>query len=172
MREGSWQPGDIDVYTTETAFDAFVSVFQEKMHAEEVKIEKAREHDTLSYTFGIVSIRRFRSATTTYDIINTECDLHYTLAGFHSTVVMNVLTHDHIYISHPRRTLKKTGIRTNNPWTQRMADVMAKYAGRGFTITPLAYGETIGLPIGELRIGLDGTMREAVPEDSIYCMST
>lgn len=71
IRQGTWQPNDIDVYVGEVAYGAFCEEFALTMNAEEAPVDGQPSSPLAesSYSPGIKHVRKFSTVRATYDII-------------------------------------------------------------------------------------------------------
>ena len=171
MREGSWQPGDIDVYISYHAYDAFVAAFVEKMNATKVELKgRASAEGKLEVSYGVAIdyVQKYRTAHANFDLIRSVDKALLPITKFHSTVVTNVLTYDHLLVVFPQLTLNKMGIKGDGLETERVEVALKKYEQRGFTFkTKNLYGPVANYS-GGLRIAFDGTTRTMVEGDGLY----
>lgn len=135
IRQGTWQPNDVDVYVNHDSYSAFIEDFVSTMNAVEIPAQekqRADDEDTL-YSPAIQNIRHFKTEWATYDIIQSITVASLPLQCFHSTVVVNALTHDCLFVSSPLYTLNMCGIRgcvrRQDAPTRRAYE---KYESRGF----------------------------------------
>lgn len=136
MRQGAWQPNDIDVYVGEAGYGAFCEEFVLTMNAEEAPIDGQVSSPIVepSYSPGIKHVRKFNTVFATYDVIQSTGDAWLPLMLFHSTFLVNALTHNCLVIACPPYTLNMCGMHQyERQACIRTQKAFSKYIGRGFS---------------------------------------
>lgn len=134
----------MDIYVSYDSFDNFTSSFAELLRQNNAEVvvrpRLTNPYSSYTQTHGIARVYTVQMPTFSFDIVQSlENDPTYPLVYFHSTAVINYLTHDHLSIAYPRHTLAMRSI--CNP-TQQLAEahsaritrLMWKYGFRGFDV--------------------------------------
>ncbi|KAI9010266.1 hypothetical protein DFJ74DRAFT_599414, partial [Hyaloraphidium curvatum] len=110
----------------------------------------------LDYEHGI-RVFTFTKEGARVQVIVSNCDVFASVLNFHSTVVLNILTHRAVYSLYPLFTfrdrqsliLHRVGESLRDP---RIRDVITKYRGRGFVFVTSA-GQSGPLLVGPRTVG-------------------
>lgn len=172
LRNPPWTPGDIDVYIGADDYDTCVAAFINVLGAVEIERETRNiaevtlnavaapssvydfEQMEPSFSEGVDYVRRFRTTSSTFDLIKSVGDAIWPIASFHSTVVMNLLTSDVLIIGAPAYTLYECGLQSYGIPNPKTMQALQKYEGRGFCITYLTtflkgpgFGKSLVFPL-------------------------
>lgn len=133
----TWLPDDLDITVHTDHFETFVKEFQVAFRAEEFFFPPSKYVDK---TRKIKQVRHFKILVHgmhhDVDIIQSVSDAVTAITSYHSTIVMNYMTHNKLIIGYPLWTLQGYGIITVadediNPVNSR---ALTKYEKRGFVL--------------------------------------
>lgn len=167
MRNNHWKPGDMDIYVPRGSHHAFVSDLAILVCADRVDAPTATQGYVSARTASSIStVQTVRTGHFKYDIVESRSSCASSpIPLFHSTCVMNYLSHSHLSIGYPRYTLHMSSV--YNPahsispnWHTR---ILRKWTDRGFFFSSTASA----LPQSNTR-GYCNTSRDA-PIGSSAC---
>jgi len=132
----SWSPNDLDIYVSESNLQLLLAALAiEGYH--EVRTSFARiKHYSRPGFHSVITLMRSRQSIEV--IVSTSSSAIFPIYRFHSTLLMNFLTHDSLCCSYPHLTLR--GLSLIHPFfahntilNRASIDALLKYHCRGFT---------------------------------------
>ncbi|KAI6156988.1 hypothetical protein BKA82DRAFT_60127, partial [Pisolithus tinctorius] len=131
----TWSPTDLDIYVPLRTFHYLTWLLNN--HGYSSVSKGAINHSTYSYS-KIASVYTFSDGVRTMDVVVSKTSAAFSpLFQFHSTALMNFVSHDRISCAYPSLTLHhlsliNPGLLYANCFSDKHIDALQKYVLRGF----------------------------------------
>lgn len=134
-RPSNWIPNDMDIYVPRRRGRAFVRQLSAALGIDRPTVCEEDGYSLMHMTM-VRKVWMVRGNSRTFQVIEAEDGAaDGPVPAFHSTLLMNLLGHDHISVAYPKLTMEGRGVlRPDCPLTPAKQAAIVKYMERGYDL--------------------------------------